>query len=89
MSKEQLKKELHELIDKIEDEELLHVVKEDIVAYQSPPEAFDDLSDLTDEQRAELEESINEDPEKDTVSQEEFNQFIKTWRKRLSTGNYL
>lgn len=88
MSKEQLKKELHELIDKIEDEELLNVVKEDIVAYQSPP-AFDDLSDLTDEQRAELEESINEDPEKDTISQEEFNQFIKTWRKRLSTGNDL
>lgn len=34
MSKEELKKELHDLIDNIEDEEILSVVKEDIVAYQ-------------------------------------------------------
>lgn len=83
MSKEQLKKELHELIDKIEDEELLNVVKEDIVAYQSPPEAFDDLSDLTDEQRAELEEAANEDPEKDAVSFEEFKKEMDQWLSKL------
>ena len=34
MSKEELKKELHQLIDNTEDEELLSMVKEDIVAYQ-------------------------------------------------------
>ncbi len=83
MSKEKLKKELHELIDNIEDEELLNIMKEDAVAYQKSSEEIDDLSDLTPEERAELEESINEDPEKDTVSQEEFNAHIETWRQRL------
>jgi hypothetical protein len=33
MSKDKLKKELHELIDKMEDEAMLSMVKEDIVAY--------------------------------------------------------
>ena len=33
MSKENLKKELHKLIDDTEDEELLSIVKEDIIAY--------------------------------------------------------
>ena len=87
MSKEKLKKELHELIDNIEDEEMLNIVKEDIVAYQKAGTEFDDLSDLTPEERAELEESINEDPDKDVVSEEEFNNYIQAWRKKLSTKN--
>jgi hypothetical protein len=85
MSKNKLKKELHELIDKMEDEEMLGMVKEDIVTYQKAATKFDDLSDLTPEQRAELEESINEDPDKDVVSEEEFNNYIQAWRKKLST----
>ncbi|MBK9533062.1 MAG: hypothetical protein IPO42_14975 [Chitinophagaceae bacterium] len=35
MSNEKLKKELHALIDNTEDEELLNMVKEDIIAYQT------------------------------------------------------
>ena len=85
MSKEKLKKELHELIDNMEDEEMLNMVKEDIVEYQKVETGFDDLSDLTPEERAELEESINEDPDKDVVSEEEFNNYIQAWRKKLST----
>ena len=89
MSKENLKKELHKLIDDTEDEELLSIVKEDIIAYQTNVNKnFDDLSDLTPEERAELEESINEDPEKDTITQDEFNAHIETWKQRLlSTRN--
>ena len=87
MSKEKLKKELHELIDNMEDEEMLNMVKEDIVEYQKVETGFDDLSDLTPEERAELEESINEDPDKDVVSEEEFNNYIQAWRKKLSTKN--
>ena len=34
MNNEKLKKELHALIDNTEDEELLNMVKEDIIAYQ-------------------------------------------------------
>ena len=85
MSKEKLKKELHELIDNMEDEAILNMVKEDIVEYQKAETTFDDLSDLTPEERAELEESINEDPDKDVVSEEEFNNYIQAWRKKLST----
>jgi hypothetical protein len=83
MSKEKLKKELHELIDNMEDMEMLGMVKEDIVAYQKAETRVDDLSDLTSEERAELEESINEDPEKDIISHEEFKKNIEEWRSAL------
>ena len=89
MSKENLKKELHKLIDDTEDEELLSIVKEDIVAYQTKVnKKFDDLSYLTPEERAELEESIHEEPGKDTITQDEFNAHIEKWKQRLlSTRN--
>jgi ClpP class serine protease len=86
MNKEELKKELHSLIDNMEDEELLNMVKEDIVAYQTENKKdFDDLSGLTPEERKELEELATEDPDKDTISYEEFKQHIQGWRTRLST----
>ena len=85
MSKEKLKKELHELIDNMENEQLLNMVKEDIVAYQKTETAFDDLSDLTPAERVELKELANEDPDKDVVSEEEFYNYIDAWRKKLST----
>jgi hypothetical protein len=84
MNNEKLKKELHELIDNTEDEELLNMVKDDIIAYQTESKKdFDDLSDLTPEQRAELEELATEDPDKDTISYEEFLQNIDEWRSQL------
>ena len=84
MSKEKLKKELHSLIDNTEDEELLNMVKEDIVAYQKESKKeFDDLSDLSPEDRQELEELAAEDPLKDTVSFEEYQKQMKEWRSRL------
>ena len=85
MSKEKLKKELHELIDNMENEQLLNMVKEDIVEYQKKNIAFDDSSDLTPAERVELEELANEDPDKDVVSEEEFYNHINSWRKKLST----
>jgi uncharacterized protein YdiU (UPF0061 family) len=86
MSKEALKKELHNLIDNTEDEELLSMVKEDIVAYQTRAKSnFDDLSDLSPEERAELEELATENIDKDTISEAAFKQHIQTWRTRLST----
>jgi competence protein ComGC len=86
MGKEELKKELHQLIDNTDDEELLSMVKEDIVAYQTKDNKdFDDLADLSPEDRAELEELAAEDPDKDTITEEEFTQHIQKWRTRLST----
>ena len=83
MSKEKLKKELHELIDNMENEQLLNMVKEDIVAYQKTETAFDDLSDLTPAERVELEELANEDPDKDTISFDEFKKEISEWISKL------
>ena len=84
MSKENLKKELHKLIDDTEDEELLSIVKEDIIAYQTNVNKdFDDLSDLTPEERVELEELATEDIDKDTISYEEFKQNLDEWQSRL------
>ena len=85
MNNEKLKKELHALIDNTEDEELLNMVKEDIVAYQTASEnGFDDLSDLSPEERQELEELAAEDPMKDTVTYEEFKQHLNEWQSGLS-----
>ena len=83
MSKENLKKELHLLIDKIDDEETLGMVKEDIVAYQKSTEEIDDLSDLSPEERAELEELANEDPDKDSMSYEDYKIHMEQFLSRL------
>jgi hypothetical protein len=83
MSKEKLKKELHELIDKIENEAMLSMVKEDIVGYQKAETRFDDLSDLTPEERADLEELANEPPEKDAVSFVDYKKEMKQWLSKL------
>jgi len=84
MDKEELKKELHKLIDNMEDEELLSMVKEDIVAYQTKANKnFDDLSDLSPEDRAELEELATEDPDKDTITFEELKKEMNEWVSKL------
>ncbi|MBK8496534.1 MAG: hypothetical protein IPL50_17210 [Chitinophagaceae bacterium] len=84
MSNEKLKKELHTLIDNTEDEELLNMVKEDIVAYQKKSKKnYDDLSDLSPEDRQELEELAAEDPEKDTIPYEELKKEMNEWISKL------
>ena len=84
MNKEELKKELHQLIDNTEDEDLLNMVKEDIVAYQSKSDTnIDDLSDLSPEDRAELEELATEDIDKDTITFEELKKEMNEWVSKL------
>ncbi len=83
MSKEKLKKELYELIENIEDEETLNMVKEDIVAYQKAGAGFDDLSDLTAEERADLEALASEAPDKDSISFEDYKNEMKQWLSKL------
>ena len=84
MSKENLKKEIHKLIDDTEDEELLSIVKEDLVAYQTKANKnFDDLSDLSPEDRQELKELAEEDPEKDTITFEELKKEMNEWVSKL------
>jgi hypothetical protein len=89
MNNEKLKRELHALIDNTEDEELLNMVKEDIVAYQTESKkdpiaiGFDDLSDLSPEDRQELEKLATEDPDKDTITFEELKKEMNEWVSKL------
>jgi competence protein ComGC len=84
MNKEELKKELHHLIDNTDDEALLSMVKEDIVAYQTKVNKnFDDLSDLSPEDRLELEELAAEDMDKDTISLDELKKEMNEWVSKL------
>ena len=83
MSKQDLKNELHKLIDDTEDEQVLNMLKEDLVAYTKDASAFDDLSDLSPEDRAELEELANEDPIKDTITFEELKKEMNKWVSKL------
>lgn len=84
MGKEKLKKELHSLIDATEDEELLNILKEDILAYQTESKRdFDNLSDLSPEDKQELEEFAEEDPEKDTITFEELKKEMNEWVSKL------
>jgi hypothetical protein len=68
----------------MDDEALLNMVKEDIVAYQTKgKEKFGGLSDLSPEDRKELEELAAEDPEKHTISYEELKKEMNEWISKL------
>jgi type I site-specific restriction endonuclease len=84
MSKQDLKDKLHKLIDETDDERVLNILMEDLVAYNQTNSAFDDLSDLSPEDRAELEDLANEDPEKDTITFEEAKKQMNEWLSKLS-----
>lgn len=81
MSTENLKKELHSLIDNMEDEEVLSMLKEECTFYtlSKKQDITDDLSPL---QLKELEEHINEDPMKDTMSLDQFKEATAKWRTK-------
>ncbi len=81
-SKEELKKELHALIDSIDDEETLNVLHDDVVPFvigskvkESGAEEF-----LTPEQEKELEAAIKEADNGETISWEDFLNATKQWR---------
>ena len=81
MSKELLKKELHDLIDNMQDEEVLSMLKEECTFYSAPKQK-DIIDDLSPEQLKELEEQLNEEPLKDTISLDEFKEATAKWRTK-------
>ena len=86
-SKKQLKKELHQLIDSIEDEHVLNVLNEDIVPYiiQTRIETDAGEDDLTVEQEKELKKAIAEADRGETISFEEFKEQTEQWRTDLKS----
>lgn len=73
-----LKSELHKLIDAIEDENALHSLMEDAAVYAGKNETADEL---TDEQIKELEEALAEADRGDTISYQEFKKHTAEWIK--------
>jgi hypothetical protein len=78
-SKEELKKELHALIDSIDDEETLNVLHDDVVPYVVGPKA-DIIDELSDEEQEELDLGIQESEAGDNHSKATFLGILKKWR---------
>ncbi len=67
-SSEQLKKELHEYIDSIDDDETLWMVHEDVVEYlKKDAEEIDEEDYLTQEQQKQLKEAVRQVEAGETV----------------------
>ncbi len=81
MSLNDLKKELVSYIESSNDEEILSLLKEDLVFYGKIKDA--DITDnLTAEQIKELTTLSQEDEQKDTMTLEEFKQATLQWRTK-------
>ncbi len=79
MSANDLKKELHHLIDNIDDEDILSMLKEECAFYFNVKQK-DITDDLSPEQLNELENQLSEDTMKNTVSLDEFKEATAKWR---------
>ena len=81
-TKEELKKELHEYIDSITDEETLMMVHEDVTSYLKKESEVEEKDELTEEQEKQLAEAIRQADEGETKPWEEFKVSLEKWRKR-------
>jgi predicted transcriptional regulator len=69
-SSKEIKKELHEYIDNIEDEETLWMVHEEVAEYLNQSKLSDD--ELTEEQEKSLDEAIRQADAGEFVTEEEY-----------------
>ena len=76
----EIKKELHEYIDEMEDEETLWMLREDMVEYLKKGVKED--NELTKEQELQLEEAIRQADAGETISLEEFKNKMSTWHSK-------
>src|SRR3954468_7616645 len=83
-SKEEIKKELHKLIDSIDDDYTLNVLNEDIVPYavKNRTKKQDEQDDLTEEQQRGLDEAIKQVEEGKVVGWDEYLKATARWRTK-------
>lgn len=82
-TKQELKEELHRLIDSIDDEEILHELNEDIAPYITESRSREGEDDeLTEEQLARLDAAIRQAEEGKVITLDEFNRRMAGWRTR-------
>ena len=77
---QKLKEEIHRLIDEIEDDETLLMLKEDIALYKTT-----DDETLTEHHVQEIKDAIEEDNRGETISYTEFTNHADEWKKKLSS----
>lgn len=87
-SKQQMKEELHQLIDSIDDEQVLNVLNEELVPYVIQNSSLQtEEDDLTPEQQQELEEALAEADSGETISFEEFKASMDKWVIQYKSTN--
>lgn len=79
-SSEEIKKELHEYIDNIEDEETLWMVHEEVSEYLTKSKLAED--DLTEEQEKSLDEAIRQADAGEFITEEEYQKATARWRTK-------
>lgn len=77
--RENVKFEIHKLIDLIEDETVLQMLAEDIAYYASKKDIVDDLNK---DQQQELNEAIAEADNGETIDWKNFKNEMNEWKKR-------
>lgn len=78
-SSEEIKKELHEYIDNIEDEETLWMVHEEVAEYLNESKVEDEL---TEEQEKSLDEAIRQADAGEFITEEEYKKATARWRTK-------
>ena len=88
-TKEELKEELHKMIDSIEDESALNILKEDLVPYaiSYKEEIIDD--DLSPEENYQLKKAIEQADRGETITMEQFKAETDKWRTELKSSRNL
>jgi hypothetical protein len=83
-SKAQLKEELHNLIDGIEDEDILNTLNDDVVPYliYDKAKGVDNEEEMSEEEASELNQAIKEADAGEVISLDEFLKEIGTWRTK-------
>lgn len=74
-----IKEQVLQMVSAIEDEKLLELVKADIEYISTGTDIVDDLSD---NEKEELLNRVNETDEKDTLTEEEYKAATAKWRTR-------
>lgn len=78
---QEMKKELHEYIDSIDDEKTLMTVHEEVSAYLKD-DMIKENDALTEEQEKQLEEAIRQAEAGETTPWEELKASLEEWRKK-------
>ena len=72
-----IKDEVLQMVSAIEDEKLLELVKADIEFFSRSTDIVDDLSDI---EKEEMLNMVNEPDEKDTLTEDEYKAATSKWR---------